>query len=87
MIEISFDSEDLKVDYLSFNFQFNNTKQIQRIADFLTDTFHYGSTLLDQSNKKRYLLIETNQNYYNNLLTRIFVTASKQKVILNPACL
>lgn len=39
MTNINFDSEDLKVDYLSFNLQFNNPGQIQEIADFLADTF------------------------------------------------
>lgn len=48
MTDINFDSEDLKVDYLSFNLQFNNPEQIQEIADFLADTFHCQSTLLDQ---------------------------------------
>ena len=35
MININFDSLSLKIDYLSFNFQFNNLEQIQVIADFL----------------------------------------------------
>ena len=65
MTNINFDSEDLKVDYLSFNLQFNNPEQIQEIADFLADTFHCQSTLLDQSSKKRHLLTETNKNRYS----------------------
>jgi hypothetical protein len=35
MTNLNFDSEGLKVDYLSFNLQFNNPEQIQKIADFL----------------------------------------------------
>ena len=53
MTNINFDSKDLKVDYLSFNLQFNNHEQIQEIADFLADTFNCRSTLLDQSRKKQ----------------------------------
>ena len=65
MTNINFDSEDLKVDYLSFNLQFNNPGQIQEIADFLADIFHCRSTLFNQSNKKRHLLTETNKNRYS----------------------
>jgi hypothetical protein len=35
MTNINFDSKDLKVDYLSFNLQFNNHEQIQEIAEVL----------------------------------------------------
>jgi len=55
----------LKVNYLSFNLQFNNPEQIQEIADFLAETFHCQSTLLDQSSKKGHLLTETNKNRYS----------------------
>ena len=65
MTNINFDSEDLKVDYLSFNLQFNNPEQIQEIADFLANTFYCQSTLLDQSSKKRHLLTKTNKNRYS----------------------
>lgn len=65
MTNINFDSKDLKVDYLSFNLQFNNHEQIQEIADFLADTFNCRSTLLDQSSKKRHLLAETDKNRYS----------------------
>lgn len=40
MTTINFDSEDLKVDSLSFNLQLNNPGQIQEIAYFSADTFH-----------------------------------------------
>ena len=33
MIGTRFNSENLKVDYLSFNFQFNNFKQIEILAN------------------------------------------------------
>jgi len=65
MNNINFDSEDLKVDYLSFNLQFNNPGQIQEIADFLVDTFHCKSTLFNQSSKKRHILTETDKNRYS----------------------
>lgn len=47
MTNINFDSADLKIDYLSFNLQFNNPEQIQEINDFLADTFYCRGTLLD----------------------------------------
>ena len=62
---INFYYEDLKIDYLSLNLQFNNPEQIQEIADFLAATFNCRSTLLDQSSKKRYLLAETDKNRYS----------------------
>ena len=65
MTNINFDSEDLKVDQLSFNLQFNNPGQIGQIAASLADTFHCRSTLFDQSSKKRHLLTENNQNRYS----------------------
>jgi len=64
MTTVNFNSEDLKVDYLSFNFQFNNPEQIQEIASFLADTFDCRSTLFDQSSKKRQILSETKKNRY-----------------------
>lgn len=65
MTEISFNSENLKVDYLSFNFQFNNLKEIEIIANWLAATFHCKSTLLDQSSKKRYPLTEIAKSHYS----------------------
>ena len=65
MITLNFHSKNLKVDYLSFNFQFNNPEQIQEIADFLADSFDCRSTLFDQSSKKRHLLTEPNKNRYS----------------------
>lgn len=57
--------ENLKIDYLSLNLQFNNIEQIEEIADYLADTFDCRSTLLDQSSKKRHLLTKTNKNRYS----------------------
>ena len=65
MTSINFNSENLKIDYLSLNLQFNNIKQIEEIAYFLADTFHCRSTLVDQSSKKRHLLTKTNKNRYS----------------------
>ena len=65
MTNINFDSEDLKVDYLSFNLQFNNPRHIQQIADSLADIFRCRSTLFDQSTKKQHILTENNKNRYS----------------------
>jgi hypothetical protein len=65
MTEVNFDSEDLKVDFLSFNFQFNNPGQIQQIDEYLADSFHCRSTLFDQSSKKEYILTKNNKNRYS----------------------
>lgn len=54
--------ENLKIDYLSLNLQFNN---IEQIADYLADTFDCRSTLLDQSSKKRHLLTKTKKSRYS----------------------
>lgn len=64
MTKTSFNSENLKVDYLSFNLQFNDFKEIKIIANWLANTFHCRSTLIDQSSKKRHLLTETNKSRY-----------------------
>lgn len=56
MVNINFNSVNLKVDYLSFNFQFNNLDQIQEIANFLETKLSCKSTLLDQSNQKLKLI-------------------------------
>jgi len=65
MITLSLNSKSLKVDFLSFNIQFTNLDQIYAIADYLRDTFHCKSTLLDQSSKKRNILIQTNKSTYS----------------------
>ncbi len=62
---ISFDSENLKIDYLSLNLQFNNLNQIQKIADYLGDTFGCKSTLLDQSTKFKKTLVETDKRSFS----------------------
>ena len=56
--------ENLKIDYLSLNLQFNNIKQIERIADFLAD-LGCKSTLVDQSSEKRYLLTKIHKYRYS----------------------
>lgn len=63
MTNINF--ENLKIDYLSLNLQFNNIEQIEEIADYLADTFDCRSTLLDQSSKKRHLLTKTKKSRYS----------------------
>ena len=63
--DICFDSEDLKIDYLSLNLQFNTLRQIQEIADYLGDSFGCKSTLLDQSTKFQKTLVETDKRNYS----------------------
>ena len=41
---INFYYEDLKIDYLSLNLQFNNLSKIQKIAGYLADTFGKKAT-------------------------------------------
>ena len=65
MTDINFNFGNLKVDYLSLNFQFNNRRLIEQIAAYLGKTFHCKSILFDQSTKKRHLLVEANQNRYS----------------------
>ena len=71
---IGFDSEDLKIDYLSLNLQFNNLSQIQKIADFLADSFGCKSTLLDQSTKFKKTLVETDKR---NFSAKFIVNSTK----------
>ena len=56
MKNLDFNSEGLKIDFLSLNLQFYNPDRIQQMANFLGDTFNCKSTLLDQSSKKRYII-------------------------------
>ena len=55
---------NLKIDYLSLNLQFNNIKQIKRVAGFLTD-LGCESRLVDQSSGKRYLLTKIHKSRYS----------------------
>lgn len=54
---------NLKIDYLSLNLQFNNIKQIKRVAGFLTD-LGCESRLIDQSSRKRYPLTKIHKSRY-----------------------
>ena len=49
--------ENLKIDYLSLNLQFNNIEQIEEIADYLADTFDCQSTLIESESLKIYTKI------------------------------
>ena len=73
MVNINFNSVNLKVDYLSFNFQFNNLDQIQEIANFLETKLSCKSTLLDQSN----------QNQCKHILTKVDKTRYSAEFIIN----
>ena len=61
----SFYSEDLKIDYLSLNLQFNDLSQIQKIAGYLAETFGCKSTFLDQSTKLKKTLVESVKRNYS----------------------
>ena len=82
MTGISFDSEDLKIDYLSLNLRFNNIERIKEIAHFLANTFNCRSTLYDQSSKKRHLLIENNRCQVLLVKNSVFIL-TKNNFILN----
>ena len=75
MTDINFNSENLKVDYLSLNLQFNNSRRIEQIARYLSKTFHCKITLFDQSSKKRHLLVENSRNRYS---AEFVVNSNKQ---------
>jgi hypothetical protein len=62
---INFYSEDLKIDYLSLNLQFNDLSQIQKMAGYLAETFGCKSTLLDQSTKLKKTLVESVKRNYS----------------------
>jgi hypothetical protein len=62
MTDISFDSKDLKVDYLSFNLQFNDINKIQKVANYLMDAFGYKTILLNQLTEERSRLVKNNKN-------------------------
>jgi len=62
---INFYSEGLKIDYLSLNLQFNDLRQIQKMASYLNDNFGCKSTLLDQSTKLKKRLVESVKNNYS----------------------
>ena len=58
------DFGNLKIDYLSLNLQFNNIKQIKKLAGFLTD-LGCESRLVDQSTGKRCLLTKIHKSRYS----------------------
>ena len=57
--------ENLKIDYLSLNLQFNDLSQIQKMAGYLAETFGCKSTLLDQSTKLKKTLVESVKRNYS----------------------
>lgn len=59
--DICFESEGLKVDYLSLNLQFNNFERIKIVANFLHDVLNCQCILVDTSDRKRHLLIGNNR--------------------------
>ena len=59
--DICFDSEGLRVDYLSLNLQFNNFERIKIVATFLHDVLNCQCILVDTSDRKRHLLIGNNR--------------------------
>ena len=61
---INFYSEDLKIDYLSLNFQFNDLRRIQKMLGYLADTLDCKSILLDQSTKLKKTLVESVKRNY-----------------------
>ena len=54
--KLSFESENLQVDFLRFNLQFVDKYEIQEIAEYLSKEYSCNSVFIDQ--KKTYSLIE-----------------------------
>lgn len=43
--KLSFESENFQIHYLTLNLQFNDLKQIKKIADYFSNTFDCNSIL------------------------------------------
>ena len=70
MTTINFGSENLKVDFLSFNTKFNDDERIQRMANYLSDTYQCNSKFEDKNNPKRNCtLVEKDNNRCKVLFT------------------
>ena len=48
--KLSFESENFQIHYLTLNLQFNNLKQIKKIADYFSNTFDCNSVFIDCKN-------------------------------------
>lgn len=71
MININFKSENFQIDFLSFNIQVNDDEQIQRIANYLSNTFQCNSKFEDKKNPNlnKTLVIED-----KNICQVVFIT-------------
>jgi len=47
---LNFESESFQIHYLTLNLQFDNLKQIKKIANYLSDAFDCNSVLIDGNN-------------------------------------
>ena len=50
---LSFESENFQIHYLTFNLQFDDLERIKKIADYLSKTFDCKSVLIDCKNPKQ----------------------------------
>ena len=48
--KLSFESENFQIHYLTLNLQFNDLKQIKKIADCFSNTFDCNSVFIDYKN-------------------------------------
>jgi len=65
---IRFESEILRIDYLSLNLTSNNLEQIKRVANFLSGILNCRCILFDQSHRKKQVLIGYKCYVFNNVL-------------------
>ena len=48
--KLSFESENFQIHYLTLNLQFNDLKQIKKIADYFSNTFDCNNVFIDCKN-------------------------------------
>ena len=63
--KVNFESEDLKLDYISFNLQFSDMNRIEEMANYLSDTFHCKSFLFDKKTEDKSILKHPKKCYYS----------------------
>jgi hypothetical protein len=62
--KLNFESENLVVDYLTFNIESKDPERLQKIADYLSENFQCNSFLIDvQDSTKNRVLSKKSKNY------------------------
>jgi hypothetical protein len=63
--KLSFESENIAVDWVGFNIQgFVNRKQIEKIANYLFQNFNFNSTFAKGPDGKKKVLFNDSKNKY-----------------------